>query len=314
MTCKSTLIVRVDPERRTWWKETLQELLPELKVVLWDEDEYDLLEIEYAVVWAPPRGGLAKFSNLKCVVSVGAGVSHILNDPTYPRKVPIIRTVNDSLRKRMAEYVLLHVLRFHRRLPEFTDAQQKREWVRYIEPIAMDITVGLLGLGNLGQAAASALRCIGYTVVGWRRCFGPVEGVEVFCGQGGLQEMLSRTNVLVCMLPHTNLTANILNAKTFGALPRGAAVINVGRGESLVEQDLITALDQGHLSGATLDVFREEPLPASSPLWTHRKVLVTCHTASAIEPSEGGKIIAQSIKTFMAGGSVPDIVDIDRGY
>jgi glyoxylate/hydroxypyruvate reductase len=312
----NTLVIRVDPERRTWWKQTLQDLIPEVKVVLKDEDEgeYAPSDVKYAVVWNPPNGWLATFPNLKCVASVGAGVSHILKDPNYPRSVPIIRTVSESLRMRMTEYVVLHVLRFHRRLPEIEQAQAERKWVQYIEPLASDVHVGLLGLGNLGAPVAAALNSLGYRVSGWSRRGNAVDGVRVFTGPSGLQELLSEAEVLVCMLPQTPSTENILDGETFSAMPAGSVLINVGRGEHLVEAELLAALDSGHLRGATLDVFREEPLPAENPLWSNPKVLITGHTASAIEPATGGRVIADNLRAFMNGDSVRDIVDIEQGY
>jgi glyoxylate/hydroxypyruvate reductase A len=309
-----TLVIRVDPERRQWWKQTLHELLPDLNIVLWDEDRYDPGDVNYAVVWNPPLGGLAKLPNLRCVASVGAGVSHILTDPSYPRAVPIIRTVSDSLRKRMVEYVVLHVLRFHRRLPEIEESQKAGKWTQYVEPLASDVHVGILGLGNLGGSAADALSTLGYRVSGWSRRGRPLKGVAVYSGADGFYELLRTSEILVSMLPQTPATEDILDKAALAELREGAALINTGRGETLVETDLVAALDSGHLRGATLDVFREEPLPSTSPLWTHPRILITSHTASAIEPSVGGKVIADNISAFRQGRHVADVVDIDQGY
>lgn len=310
----TTLVIRVDPERRAWWKETMQKLLPELGIVLWDEDDFDPQEIEYAVVWNPPIGFFEQLVNLKCVVSVGAGVSHILKDPGYPKHVPIIRTVGEDLRRRMSEYVTLHVLRFHRRLPEIQAAQKNTQWIQYVEPLAWEVNVGVMGLGNLSGFAARTLASIGYNVSGWVRRAKRMEGITVYAGDEQLADFLAKTNILVCMLPQTPLTENILNRQTFDAMPGGSYLINVGRGECLVEEDLLEALGEGKLSGATLDVFWEEPLPADHPFWSHPKILITCHTASAIEPKVGGQIIANNIQAFIRGDNVPDIVDIEQGY
>lgn len=310
----ATLVIRVDPQRRVWWKETLQKLLPELKIVLWDEDEFDPEEIEYAVVWNPPLGFFKHLVNLKCVASVGAGVSHILKDPDYPKHVPIIRTVGEDLRRRMSEYVVLHVLRFHRRLPEIEAAQKKRQWVQYVEPLAREVNVGVMGLGNVGGFAARTLASIGYNVSAWVRHPRKMEGITVYAGNEQLAGFLAKTRILVCMLPETPLTVRILNRQTFDAMPDGGYLINVGRGQNLVEEDLLRALDEGKLSGATLDVFWNEPLPTDHPFWSHPKILITCHTASAIEPKVGGQIIANNIRAFIRGDNIPDIVDIEQGY
>lgn len=311
-----TLVIRVDPERRAWWKQTLQELLPDLKVLLKDEDlaAYQPADVSYVVTWNPPSGWLATLPNLECVLSVGAGVGHVLKDPGYPRQVPIIRTISESLRTRMTEYVVLHVLRFHRRLPEIVDAQTRAEWIQYVEPLASDIRVGILGLGNLGGAAARALVGLGYDVAGWSRRGRPIEGVSVHVGVDGLRDVLARSRIVVCMLPQTAATLDVLDLDAFRTMPSDGALINVGRGENLVDADLIAALDSGHLRGATLDVFRDEPLPRSHPFWSHPKILITSHTASAIEPATGGQVIAENLKAFIRGDHVPDVVDIEQGY
>ena len=296
------------------WKQELQTLLPDLRVVLMEEDAYDPAEVTFTVVWSPPDGWLAALPNLQCVVSVGAGVDHILKDPDYPRHVPILRTVDYALRMRMSEYVVLHVLRFHRRLPESEIAQRAGAWIQYVEPPAGEITVGMLGLGSLGSAAARALGSLGYRVEGWTRRGRAVDGVVVHHGDRGLTTMLSHSDIVVCMLPHTAATENILNREAFGAMPHGSALINAGRGEQLVEEDLLAALDSGRLRGATLDVFRDEPLPPASALWAHPRILITAHTASSVDPILGGRLIAENIAAFRRGDTVAERVNIDQGY
>lgn len=309
-----SVVIRVDPERRQWWKETLLELLPGFEVYLWDEDVFEKSEIDYAVVWMPPLGALASLPNLKATFSVGAGVTHILRDASYPLAVPIVRTVNEDLRKRMAEYVVLHVLRFHRKLPAIQEAQRKHEWVQHVEPLARDISVGILGLGNLGRAAAEVLLHLGYRVNGWSRRGRVVPGVSVFEGEEGLSRVLGSSQVVVCMLPGTPDTNDLLTASRLAEIPEGGYLINVGRGETIVDAALIDALNTGRLGGATLDVFRDEPLAKDSPYWSHPNVLVTSHTASAIEPATGGRTIASNILAFNNGEHVPDIVDMTQGY
>lgn len=308
------VVIRVDPERREWWKETLQKLLPGYQVFLWDEDSFDKGAIDYAVVWMPPLGALASMPNLKCVFSVGAGVAHILRDESYPMTVPIVRTVSEGLRKRMAEYVALHVLRYHRRLPEIEAASSAGEWVQYVEPLASDVTVGILGVGNLGQTAAGVLNSLGYEVLGWSRRGREVEGVEVMKGSDGLKEILRRSKIVVSILPGTSETVDLLDGSMLGLMPAGSYFINVGRGDVVVDADLVHALETGHLGGATLDVFREEPLPKDDPYWSTSNVLITSHTASAIEPATGGQVIAGNILAFDSGQTVPDLVDLDQGY
>ena len=312
----SQVVIRVDPERRQWWKETVSELLPGYRVWLWDEDaaSFDRTEIDYAIVWMPPLGALASLPNLKAVFSVGAGVTHILRDPDYPKDVPIVRCVNEDLRNRMTEYILLHVLRLHRQLPAIESAVKAGRWEQFVEPLARDRTVGILGLGNLGRASAAALLNVGYQVVGWSRGGSPVEGVEVHSGPDGLDAVLGQSDIVVSMLPGTPATTDLLGDAAFRSMKRGAAIINVGRGETIVDAALCSALEEGQVSAAVLDVFRQEPLPADDPYWTEPNVLITCHTASAIEPATGGRTITGNILAFAAGEQLEDIVDLAKGY
>jgi len=307
------LIIRVGEKRAEWWRETMQALLPDIEIRLWD-DPGDYRDIEYAIVWRPPLGGLKKFTNLKCIVSMGAGVDHLFIDPDLPKEVPIIRTIGDDLRQRMREYVVLHVLRFHRRLPEFEAQQATRSWDQHVTPLASNRCVGVLGLGNMGRACAEALAFLGFDTSGWSRSTKEIPKVAVYCGDDGLESLLKRSEILVNLLPLTPATEGILNADLFAKLPRGACVINVGRGEHLVEGDLLVALDEGQLGGAALDVFRDEPVPADHPFWAHSRILVTPHVSSLIDPLAGGKVIAENLRRFMRGDPVPDLVDMDKGY
>ena len=311
-----SLVVRVGAARAAWWRDTLQSLLPEVEVRLWD-DPGDKSKVEYAVVWQPPAGGLKTFPNLKVIVSMGAGIDHVLRDPALPRHLPIIRTVGPDLTQRMREYVLLHVLRFHRRLPEIEESSRRREWNQIITPVAPDRPVGMLGLGNMGADCARHLAQIGFAVHGWSRRpkpDGSIAGVTCHHGPDGLATLLKRVEILVCLLPLTPETTGILNRDLFAQLPADACLINAGRGQHLVEEDLIPALDAGQLGGATLDVLHVEPAADDHPFWRHSKILLTPHIASLIDPEVGAKIIAANLKRFMAGQPVTDMVDVAQGY
>jgi len=307
------LIIRIGPAREQWWLDHMQSLLPEIECRRWDEPGI-LEEIEYAVVWRPPAGGLKRFPNLKCIVSVGAGIDHILVDPERPRHVPIIRTTSDDLTQRMREYVCLHVLRHHRRLPEIDEIQGSKEWRQTVNPPAYQRGVGVMGLGNLGSDAAATLAVIGFDVAGWSRRPKNIPGVKNFAGDDGLEPFLKRSEILVCLLPLTDTTHGILNDRLFSTLPRGACLINAARGGHLVEDDLLAALGDGRIEYATLDVFHEEPLPAEHPFWDHPRVLVTPHVASLIDPVAGGASIAANLRRFINGEPVPNLVDLDQGY
>ena len=308
-----TLVVRVGNSRADWWRDALQALLPEIECRSWD-DAGDKAKVEYAVVWKPPPGGLKSFPNLKCIVSMGAGIDHLLADPELPRRLPIIRTVGSELRQRMREYLALHVLRFHRRLPDIQAAQARKDWDQIITPPAPQRGVGIMGLGNMGADAAHTLADLGFTVRGWARRPKRLHGIACFHGEDQLPDFLAKSEILVCLLPLTPATEGILNRRLFAKLPKGACLINVGRGRHLAEKDLIPALDSGQLGGATLDVLQSEPPPEDHPFWTHPKIQKGWSIASLIDPETGAKVIAENLRRFIAGQPVPDLVDLTQGY
>ena len=307
------LVVRLGNSRAEWWQGALQKLLPDIDCRLWDAPG-DKAEVEYAVVWKPPPGGLKTFPNLKCIVSMGAGIDHLLADPDLPRHLPIIRTVGSELRQRMREYLALHVLRFHRHLPDIEAAQRRKAWDQIITPPAPERGVGIMGLGNMGAEAAHTLAELGFAVHGWSRRPKRLHGITCHHGDDGLADFLARSEILICLLPLTPSTEGILNRRLFARLPEGACLINVGRGQHLVEKDLIPALDSGQLGGATLDVLHQEPPPEDHPFWSHPKILLTPHIASLIDPETGAKVIAENIRRFQAGEPVRDLVDLKQGY
>ena len=308
-----SLIIHVGNARAQWWKEHLQTLLPEIPCRLWN-DPGDDTAVHYAVLWKHPPGGLLRFLNLEVIVSMGAGIDHVLADPELPRHLPIIRTTGFDLTQRMREYVCLHVLRLHRRLPEIEAAQPRREWLQLVNPPAYERRVGIMGLGNLGADCALALKAIGFDVAGWSKSRKEIAGITCFAGDGERRAFLERSDILVCLLPLTDETRGILDADLFAGLPKDACIINAARGEHLVEADLLAALDGGRLRAATLDVFHKEPLPEDHPFWDHPKVLVTPHVASLIDPVAGGKAIAANLRRFIEGEPVADMVEPGRGY
>jgi len=306
------LVIYVGHANEQWWQQHLQSLLPDIECRLWSEAG-DPDEILYAVVWRPPAGGLKRFANLRCIVSVGAGIDHVLADPELPPGVPIIRTTGDELTQRMREYVCLHVLRQHRRVWELEEAERAGEWRQTVNPPAYNRRVGIMGLGTLGRDVAQTLATIGFDVGGWSRRAKNIAGVTSFSG-AELEPFLQRTEILVCLLPLTEATRGILDSRLFALLPEGACLINVARGQHLVEADLLAALAAGHLDAATLDVFHEEPLPKGHAFWSHPRVLVTPHVASMIDPVAGGAAIAANLRSFIRGETVADLVDLEQGY
>ncbi|MGA7261885.1 MAG: glyoxylate/hydroxypyruvate reductase A, partial [Stellaceae bacterium] len=287
----------IDSEAR--WKPQLARLMPELEVRIWPKIG-DPAEIDYALVWHPEPGLLASLPNLKLILSLGAGVDHILCDPYLPRGVPIVRLVDPYMTDAMSEYVILQVLRLHRQDPDYRAQQEKGLWLELDQKNAAERTVGILGFGALGQDAGRKLEGLGFDVALWGRRQRTVEGLRGYAGSAGLPALLGRSEILVCLLPLTAETEGILNAATLVMLPKGAALINAARGGHLVEEDLLAALASGRLSVAVLDVFRDEPLPASHAFWHHPRIVVTPHVAAATHPPTAAPIILDNIRRFEA--------------
>jgi glyoxylate/hydroxypyruvate reductase len=294
------------------WRRELCARMPELEVRIWPAIG-DLAEIDLALVWRAPPGELARYPNLKAILSLGAGIEWLIADASVP-DVPIARMVDPSLTRTMSEYVLLAVLRHHREFDRFERAQRERRWAYRFPPQAAERHVGIMGLGELGAAVAHALAAHGFAVSGWSRTAKALEDITSYAGRDELHAFLHRAEILVCLLPLTAETRGILDAETFASLPHGACVINVARGAHLVEADLLSALESGHLGGATLDVFQTEPLPPESPLWSHPKVLVTPHVASYCLPATAADGVVENIRRARAGRPLRHQVDRSRGY
>ncbi len=307
------LIIKTDIERGESWHRAFRELLPDMEVRDWS-DPGDPDAIEFALVWQPPRGALRGFPNLKAIFSIGAGIDHLSSDPELPEGVPIVRMVEPGLTAGMVEFVVMSALYHHRFMLDYALQQRSKTW-REIEQIPTTRRrVGILGLGVLGGACADKLLDFGFPVAGWSRRPKDLPGVESFHGADGLTPFLKRSDILVCLLPLTPETEGILNAETLAALPRGAALISVGRGKHTFEADLLAALDSGQLGGATLDVFRDEPLPPDSPFWTHPRVVVTPHIASMTIAETAAEAVAANIRRIQAGQAPEHIVNLKRGY
>lgn len=294
------------------WRAALLARVPELDFRIWPEVG-NPAEIDIALVWQPPPGELARYANLRAILSLGAGIDGLLAQPSLP-DVPIARMVDPSLTRTMTEYVVLATLRHHRQFDHFEREQRAARWSYAFPPQAAERRIGVMGLGVLGSAAAASLAAQGFPVAGWSRELRQLAGIETFAGRAGLAAFLARTDILVCLLPLTRETAGILNAATFAGLPPGAFVINVARGAHLVEADLIAALDSGQLAGATLDVFRDEPLPPENPVWHHPLVLITPHVASYASTRTAAEGVAENIRRARAGEELLHQVDRARGY
>jgi glyoxylate/hydroxypyruvate reductase A len=307
------ILFRSTPAATERWRPLLGELMPEHEIRYWPEIG-NKAAIEYALVWQPEAGLLASLPNLKLIVGLGAGVDHLLRDPSLPRDVPMVRLVDPYMTDAMSEYVVLSVLRLHRQDLDYLAQQRAGIWREREQKNAAERPVGILGFGTLGQDAGRKLRSLGFDVAGWSRGAREVSGFATYAGSAGLDAFLARSEILVCLLPLTAATAGILNAATFARLPRGAGLVNAGRGGHLVEEDLIPALDAGQLSGAVLDVFREEPLPPAHPFWHHPRIIVTPHVAAETHPPTAAPIIQGAIRRCEAGLPLDNRVDRARGY
>ncbi|HLH51274.1 MAG TPA: glyoxylate/hydroxypyruvate reductase A [Roseiarcus sp.] len=314
-----TILLAIEPASEIPpWRERFAALLPGRRLVA-APNIGARAEISYALSWRHRQGALAGLPNLRAIFSLGAGVDHLFSDPLLP-DAPIVRVVDDDLTNRMSEWVVLHALLHLRQQRLYDRRQAERRWEEDLnQPAAKDVRVGVMGLGALGRDAARKLTIIGFDIAGWSRSEKRVEGVACFHGAAGLDAMLARTDILVCLLPLTKETRGILNARLFAKLARGGRLggpilLNAGRGGLQVEADIVAALDSGLLKAASLDVFEREPLPDDSPLWRHPRVLISPHSAALSEPGAVARNIAAQIEAHERGEPLKNLVDRTRGY
>lgn len=287
------------------------------EVVLEPEGEADP-SIEYAVVWKQKPNVLARLPNLKAVFSIGAGVDHLFSDPGLP-EVPIVRVVAENLTQYMTEYVCWRVLDHHRQGRLYRNQQPRKVWREPPQVPADAVSVGIMGLGTLGRAAARALLALGYRVNGWSRTGTRMDAVEAFGGSEELDAFLAATDILVVLLPLTPATTGIIDFDLLSKLRRdngmgGSVLINAGRGRLQKDADIVRALDEGVLKEASLDVFEVEPLPQDSPLWTHERVFVTPHAAATSDPAHLAGPMLDQMDGFDRGEPLHDLVDRKAGY
>ena len=297
------------------WRTHLHAFAPHIAVSWWDDPGISPDEVDYALVWQPQPGRLAALPNLRLVLSAGAGVDHITADPAWPRQVPIIRAIPPETAQRMGEYVAMAALALLRNLKRMVRQQALRQWTAFeVDRSAPETCVGILGLGTLGARSAQMTKAMGFPTIGWSRTAKSLDGVDCYTGAGELAAFLARSDILVCLLPATPQTEGILNAALLAQLPKGAALIHVGRGSQLDTNALVAALDSGHLSGAFVDVFDEEPLPADHPAWSHPAIVVTPHIAATATRRMRAQFFAQQIAAFERGDPIEGRFDPARGY
>jgi glyoxylate/hydroxypyruvate reductase A len=294
------------------WHAAFARALPAAEIRRW-EAGLDW-QADYAAFWYPPRELLDGQTRLKAAFNLGAGVDGTLKALTPPPGVPLVRLEDAGMGRQMDEYVGWAVMRYFRRLDEYAAQQARSEWTVHRPRRNEEFTAGVMGLGVLGARIARALLPLGFPVQGWSASTKQLDGIRTFAGVPELDAFLSRTHALVCMLPLTPDTAGLLNRATLGKLPRGAYVINVARGGLVVDDDLLALLDEGHLAGATLDVFHEEPLPAAHRFWSHPRVFLTPHCSAVTLVEDSVAQVARKIERLERGEAVTGIVDLRRGY
>jgi len=308
------LIVELDKRigNANAWREAFAERLPGLEVRIWP-DAGDLAHIRYLAFMHPDFDKLPGLPNLKAMFSRSAGVEAFINHPRLP-KVPLGKIEPPGGDPMMTEYVVMHVLRFHRDMPAYQNAQANREWRRVPIVRPEDRRVGFLGYGMMARAPALVLKSLGFQVSAWVRSPRAAEDVPIFHGSDQLERFLNQTDIAVCLLPLTRETEGIFCARTFAMMPKGAMLVNVGRGKHVVDADLIRALDSGQLSYAALDALSPEPLPPESPLWLHPKVTVMPHVAR--RPTVGQLVteIVANIRSIEASGPLLQEIDLATGY
>lgn len=298
------------------WQQLFATCAPQIEVRWWDDRSVDPAAVRYVLVWDPEPGRLAALPNLRVIFGSGAGVDFITRDPHLPKQVPLMRMATPGATQRMGEFVCWAALSLLKGARRIGANQAGRKW-EYFEPefTAPETTVGVMGLGNMGSRAAQMLLGLGFPVIGWSRSRKRLSGVESFVGDGAeFEAFLAMSNILVCLLPSTPDTRGIIAAPLLAKLPRGAGLVNVGRGSHQKIADIIANLDSGQLSGAVLDVFEQEPLPPEHPAWVHPGILVTPHLASLPSRRERAQYIARGIALHEAGAPLPNLYDHTRGY
>ncbi|HID8413995.1 TPA: glyoxylate/hydroxypyruvate reductase GhrA [Serratia marcescens] len=299
------------------WLAGIKQRLPQAEIREWQRG--DERPADYALVWRPPHEMLANRRDLKAVFALGAGVDAILDQErkhpgTLPAGVPLLRLEDTGMAQQMQEYALSYVLRYFRRFDEYQALQQRQEW-QPLDPHSLDdFTIGILGAGVLGQSVARKLTEFGFSVRCWSRSAKQIDGVQSFAGEAQRAAFLDGVKLVINLLPNTPETVGILSRELFAQLSTGAYLINIARGAHLVEADLLTALDQGQLTAATLDVFAREPLPQDHPFWRHPRVTITPHIAAITLPQQAMDQIVANIRALEAGHAPAGVVDRQRGY
>lgn len=306
-------MIKLGSESADEYIAALRRIDPALRVLEWP-DHGDPKDIDVAMVWKLPHGELAKLPNLKLVISMAAGVDHVLSDSTFPSGVPLVRVTDPHMARSMGHWFIMNILRLHRETNYYDNLRLQRIWAPERSFDTDSICVGVMGLGYLGTHVANMLKNIGLEVQGWSRTEKIIPGIKSFVGDDGLLEMLKTTNVLACLLPDTPATKGIMNLALFQKMPSGSYILNAGRGAQLVEEDLLKALDSGQIKGAALDVFVNEPLPEEHPFWKDDRILITPHHAAEVFVPSAAKMFVDNIHRIRRDKPLVGVVNQHLGY
>lgn len=306
-------IVIINPKGVEPWISALKQVDPNLDIRTFPNDS-NREEISFALTWRHPYGIFKDYPNLKCISSMGAGVDHLLNDSELPTQVVITRLVDPYLAQDMAEFVLSLIMNHLRDLNAFKIKQTQAIWKPGEYLRIKDVKVGIMGVGAIGKKVAMELQKTGFNVIGWARTPKEKTNFPVHVGKDGLSGFLNSSDILVCVLPLTPETKGIINKENLQQLPKNAFVINVGRGDHVVDDDLLQLISEGHLSGASLDVFSQEPLPSKNALWKHPRINITPHIASLTNPISVAEQIVENYHRMKEGKSPLNIVSKAKGY
>lgn len=286
---------------------------PGLNVVAADEVA-DTSTIDWLACWRLPPGYLTRFTGLKVIFALAAGVDTLVERDDLPAHVPVVKLADAGMAAQMTEFALMGVLQWQRRMSEYSQQQSAREWNPLPPRLRADVRVSVLGLGAIGGEVARTLADFGYRVSGWSRSQKSIAGVRCVHGREALLPLLAETDVLINMLPTTPETRGLINRDVLTVLPQGSYVVNGSRGDQLDANALLSLLDSGHLSGALLDVFAVEPLPVESPLWHHANIRITPHVAAVTLPGEAVDQVVANIRRLQKGETMMGMVERNRGY
>nr|WP_298798534.1 glyoxylate/hydroxypyruvate reductase A [uncultured Acetobacter sp.] len=310
------LIISADgPEKFDVWKNAFAQVAPDLTVCSWYAPETKSEPADYVLVWTPEKDHYPALSGVKAIICTGAGVDHLLRAPEFPHHVPLVRMGGTQTAQLMADYVTWAAISLLRQARTWAIQQADGTWANNcIARTTAETRIAIMGLGHLGSSVATHLARVGFQVSGWKRSASVLPGVQVYAGQDALPDFLKTADILVNLLPSTPQTCGLVTYDFLTNLPKGAGFINVGRGDHVMQPDLIKALDDGVLSGAVLDVVTPEPLPVTSALWAHPKITVTPHVASEASPVMQADYVAQVIKSMERGETPALLCDPQKGY